>query len=126
MDQNRQQLDELLASLNDTEEVATWDDIEKHLDALARRDFRVTIGCDQDAERFVVQSMDQRWTSARAVNRSGAVLIVDGMREYTIAEAARESGIPAAALRTRHLGWPVHEALTRPPRRDRRQDDTGA
>ena len=75
----------------------------------------MTIGYDQDAGRFVIQSMDHRWAAARVVERSGAVLIVDGMREYTIAEAAREAGISAAALRTRlYLRWPVHEAMTRP------------
>jgi hypothetical protein len=69
----------------------------------------------QQLDEPLAELDNPRWTRARVVERSGAVLIVDGVREYTIAEAAREAGIPAAALRTRlHQRWSVHEALKRP------------
>jgi hypothetical protein len=66
-------------------------------------------------------SIDHRWSAAIIVERSGATDRRQ-VREYTAAEAPRESGIAAAVLRTRlYPDWPFLEALTQPllPETDR-------
>jgi hypothetical protein len=58
--------------------------------------------------------MDQRWSRARLIKRSGTMKISVGAREMILTEAAA-AGINASALRTRlRGGWPVGEALTAP------------